>query len=329
MGHTPTIMDYSRFNYVAQPEDEHRVGGSRSRRSGRTTSGRPCGATQPIPGAKTPDDEKQTLDEWAREQDQNAVAALLDRRQRTASDPGEQTEAVGDADAVQATTLGLKNLERVADMLLPATAKPGEPYDDLERALRPAARPVGARDEPRRRRSSAASTRSRSTAARRACASRRSPKARQQAAVQFLQRATPSRRRRSCVKPDILRRIEPAGVARSHAHGAAARARPRCSRAPALLRLVEQRGARRRRRLRADRLPRRRARAASGASSPAASGARSTPSAATCSGPTSRRWPSASTAGRRRRTTPARSSARSCGSPTGRCAAPPSRPPMA
>ena len=24
MGHTPTIMDYSRFNYVAQPEDKHR-----------------------------------------------------------------------------------------------------------------------------------------------------------------------------------------------------------------------------------------------------------------------------------------------------------------
>ena len=24
MGHTPSIMDYSRFNYVAQPEDQHR-----------------------------------------------------------------------------------------------------------------------------------------------------------------------------------------------------------------------------------------------------------------------------------------------------------------
>ena len=31
------------------------------------------------------------------------------------------------------TTLGLKNLKRVAAMLLPATTtKPGEPYDDLE-----------------------------------------------------------------------------------------------------------------------------------------------------------------------------------------------------
>jgi hypothetical protein len=48
------------------------------------------------------------------------------------SDPGENTEAVGDGDAIASTTLGIKNLKRVADMLLPATLQPGEPYDDLE-----------------------------------------------------------------------------------------------------------------------------------------------------------------------------------------------------
>ncbi len=43
------------------------------------------------------------------------------------------TEAVGDADAVKASTLGLKNLKRVADMLLTATTtEKGEPFDDLE-----------------------------------------------------------------------------------------------------------------------------------------------------------------------------------------------------
>jgi hypothetical protein len=48
-------------------------------------------------------------------------------------DPGELTEAVGDADAIRASTYGMKNLERVGAMLLTATtAKPGEPYDDLE-----------------------------------------------------------------------------------------------------------------------------------------------------------------------------------------------------
>ena len=49
------------------------------------------------------------------------------------SDPGELTEAVGDEDAVASTTLGLKNLKRVADMLLTATTtRTGEPYDDLD-----------------------------------------------------------------------------------------------------------------------------------------------------------------------------------------------------
>jgi Met-zincin len=48
------------------------------------------------------------------------------------SDPGENTEAVGDADAIASTALGIKNLKRTADMLLPATSHPGEPYDDLD-----------------------------------------------------------------------------------------------------------------------------------------------------------------------------------------------------
>ena len=49
------------------------------------------------------------------------------------SDPGELTEAVGDADAVKSSGYGMKNLRRVAEMLLPATSsKTGEPYDDLD-----------------------------------------------------------------------------------------------------------------------------------------------------------------------------------------------------
>ena len=39
---------------------------------------------------------------------------------------------MGDADAVKATALGVKNLQRVAKMLMPATAwKEGETYDEL------------------------------------------------------------------------------------------------------------------------------------------------------------------------------------------------------
>ena len=77
---------------------------------------------KPIPGAKTPDDEKKTLDEWAREQEKTPWLRFTTASSRGA-DPGEQTEAVGDADAVMATALGMKNLERVVDMLLPATTE--------------------------------------------------------------------------------------------------------------------------------------------------------------------------------------------------------------
>ena len=49
-------------------------------------------------------------------------------------DPGQQREAIGDSDPVAATTLGLKNLRRVSAMLVPATTRPGEPYDDLAEA---------------------------------------------------------------------------------------------------------------------------------------------------------------------------------------------------
>ena len=39
---------------------------------------------------------------------------------------------MGDADAIQSTGLGVKNLQRVAKMMLTATStKPGDPYDDL------------------------------------------------------------------------------------------------------------------------------------------------------------------------------------------------------
>ena len=86
---------------------------------------------KPIPGAASADDEKTTLDEWSRQQDETAWYRFSTPGSRNA-DPGQLTEAVGDADAVQSTALGLKNLERVAAMLLDAPTTPGDPYDDLD-----------------------------------------------------------------------------------------------------------------------------------------------------------------------------------------------------
>jgi hypothetical protein len=130
-GHTPTIMDYSRFNYVAQPEDKIPAE-LLIPKVGPYDKWATMWGYKPIPGARTPQEEKKTLDEWARQQDKTPWLRFSTARSRGA-DPGELTEAVGDADAVKASTLGLKNLRRVADMLLTATTtRPGEPYNDLE-----------------------------------------------------------------------------------------------------------------------------------------------------------------------------------------------------
>jgi hypothetical protein len=131
MGHVPTLMDYSRFNYVAQPEDKIDPG-DLVPKIGPYDKWATMWGYKPIPSAKTPEDEKKTLDEWAREQDSKPYLRFSTADTR-GSDPGEETEAVGDEDAITSTTLGLKNLERVAGMLLPATtSKAGEPYDDLD-----------------------------------------------------------------------------------------------------------------------------------------------------------------------------------------------------
>ncbi|MBK9316698.1 MAG: zinc-dependent metalloprotease [Acidobacteria bacterium] len=131
MGHTPTLMDYSRFNYVAQPEDRIDVE-DLIPKIGPYDKWATMWGYKPIPGAKSPDDELKTLDQWARAQDKTPWLRFSTAKSRGA-DPGELTEAVGDADAVAATTLGLKNLKRVADMLIPATStQQGEAFDDLE-----------------------------------------------------------------------------------------------------------------------------------------------------------------------------------------------------
>jgi hypothetical protein len=130
-GHTPTLMDYSRFNYVAQPEDGIAVE-DLIPKIGPYDKWATMWGYKPIPGATTPEAEKKTLDEWARQQD--ATPWLRFSTEGSAgTDPGELTEAVGDSDAVAATTLGMKNLERVAGMLLTATTtRSGDPYTDLE-----------------------------------------------------------------------------------------------------------------------------------------------------------------------------------------------------
>jgi hypothetical protein len=130
MGHTPSIMDYSRFNYVAQPEDGIPVDDLIPRIGPYDIWATHWGYA-PIPDAKKSDDEKATLDKWSKEQDDKPWLRFSTSNSNGA-DPGEETEAVGDADPVKSTALGVKNLQRVEKMLMPATAwKDGETYEDL------------------------------------------------------------------------------------------------------------------------------------------------------------------------------------------------------
>ena len=208
MGHTPSIMDYSRFNYVAQPEDGIDVA-DLIPGIGPYDKFAIMWGYKPIPNAGNTDDEKRILDEWARRQDTEPWLRFS-TADSSGTDPGEQTEAVGDADPVASGELGMKNLQRVGDMLLSATTRPGEPYDDLEEIygqvlgqwvteMNHVATVVGGL-ESRQKRGGQEGVRFIPVS-----------RDRQAAAVQFLHEkafTVPG----FATKPEVLRRIEPAGV---------------------------------------------------------------------------------------------------------------------
>lgn len=116
-------MDYGRFNYVAQPDD-------------RVTALVPVigpydefavewGYT-PIGGG--PDEERVELDRLARRAETDPMLRFGDR---STYDPTSQTESIGD-DPVEASRLGLANLERIVPIVIEAAREEGEGYEELE-----------------------------------------------------------------------------------------------------------------------------------------------------------------------------------------------------
>jgi hypothetical protein len=127
MGHSPSIMDYSRFNYVAQPEDNIAIADIVPGIGPYDKFAIMWGYT-PIPSARSSDDERPTLDQWAREQDTVPWYRFSENNE---GGYGTLNEAVGDADPVKSTGLGFKNLRRVVTYISSAATKPGEDNDDL------------------------------------------------------------------------------------------------------------------------------------------------------------------------------------------------------
>ncbi len=123
MGHTPSIMDYARFNYVAQPEDRIPPALLIPKIGPYDVFAVKWGYT-PIPSAQTPEAERQQLNLWAREQ-QSQPWLRFSAPKAEGGDAGDNMEAVGDADPVRATGLGLRNLQRVVKMLPALVPKDG------------------------------------------------------------------------------------------------------------------------------------------------------------------------------------------------------------
>jgi hypothetical protein len=129
-GSVASIMSYGRFNYVAQPEDKVQqlipILGPYDYFAIEW-------GYKPIPGAKTPEDEKKTLDEWAARQINEPFLRFGGEDEVAGVDPTVLTENIG-SDPIQATALGLKNLDRVLQHLIPATTQKGEDYSLLAEA---------------------------------------------------------------------------------------------------------------------------------------------------------------------------------------------------
>ena len=128
MGHSPSIMDYSRFNYVAQPEDNIAIADIVPGIGPYDKFAIMWGYT-PIPGARSADDERPTLDQWARMQDTIPWYRFSENNE---GGYGTLNEAVGDADPVKSTGLGFRNIRRVVTYISSAATRPGEDNDDLK-----------------------------------------------------------------------------------------------------------------------------------------------------------------------------------------------------
>jgi len=120
-------MDYSRFNYVAQPEDNIAIADIVPG-IGPYDKFAIMWGYAPIPNARSSDDERPTLDQWARAQDTVPWYRFSENNE---GGYGTLNEAVGDADPVKSTGLGFKNIRRVVTYISSAATRPGEDNDDL------------------------------------------------------------------------------------------------------------------------------------------------------------------------------------------------------
>jgi hypothetical protein len=126
-GHTPSIMDYARFNYVAQPEDSVGEDGLISRIGEYDLWAIEWGYRW-YPELKTPEQEIPLLNKWTISMLENK--SLWFGAEFSTDDPRTQTEDLGN-DAMKAGEYGIKNLQRVVPQLIKWTYQENEGYKNL------------------------------------------------------------------------------------------------------------------------------------------------------------------------------------------------------
>jgi hypothetical protein len=125
-GIAASIMDYARYNYVAQPGDENiRF----IRQMGPYDHYAVNWGYRWLPNIQEPEDEKATLNQWILEKADDPKFKY--GRQSSYFDPQSQTECIGD-DPIKASTYGIKNLKYVMTQLPSWTSDQTNDYDDLE-----------------------------------------------------------------------------------------------------------------------------------------------------------------------------------------------------
>ncbi|MEJ1221656.1 zinc-dependent metalloprotease [Sediminicola sp. 1XM1-17] len=125
-GIAASIMDYARYNYVAQPEDENiRF----IRQMGPYDHYATNWGYRVIPNTTTVAEERDTLDQWIRKHELDPKYKF--GRQSSRFDPQSQTESIGD-DPIKAGDYALSNLKYVAQNLKSWTSDRTNDYGDLE-----------------------------------------------------------------------------------------------------------------------------------------------------------------------------------------------------
>ena len=118
-----SIMDYARFNYIAQPGDE---GVSLVNDIGPYDKYSTMWGYKPIFDLSA-EEEKPILNKWITEKADNPMY----RYGESGIDPSAQTEDLGD-DAIKASNYGIENLKRIIPNLINWTTEDGKDYEDLQ-----------------------------------------------------------------------------------------------------------------------------------------------------------------------------------------------------